>query len=389
MKNRKFEVIKGKKDADYGLTHKFIEACATNTRLMGVVGLVIKWETELGEEFHQFFHLDAEEFGLDDYISILDGSDESIAMAAANMMGGLGGKTVDISQREAVYLVHHYMEKSKQFNEELPEPISEYEYAIHEKPQLNETEITALWDKICEPVASPIQLVNYFMMRAVACDEEGLGFLSDGQKIPYQIVKKPATLLKNIIEPVDGQNEKAYMAESLIDLEQGYRMVVSEIQVEETGKGWRVKAAEVKTSMNITGMEAAFSLGKDEYITVYHVKNFREFMRKMDREKPHAMKHGYEVGILYTEFNPTNEHVKNTNYYLNDDIYGVYYITESSQLLVCAYNQKQILELEKYFNSPNYEGILEMEERFHLDRSVLYEFVHSGFDSFYEFLEEE
>ncbi|MBB6216385.1 hypothetical protein HNQ80_002485 [Anaerosolibacter carboniphilus] len=389
MKDRKFEVIKGKKGADYELTHRFIEAYATNTRLMGVVGLIIKWETELGETFHQFFHLDAEEFGLDDYISILSGSEESVEMTAANMMGGLGGKTVALREKEAVYLIQQFIEKSKQFNEELPEPIHEYEYAMDAKPQLDEVEITDLWDKICEPVISPIQLVNYFVMRAAAFDEEGMRFLSEGQGISYKIVKKPATLLKNIIEPVDGQNQSAYMAESLIDLEQGYKMVVSEIKTEETEKGWRVKAAEVKTSMNITGMEAAFSLSKDEYITVYHVKNFREFMRKIDKEKPHAMKHGYEVGILYTEFNPTNEHVKNTSYYLNDDIYGVYYITESSQLLVCAYSQKQIRELEKYFGSSSYEGILELEEKFHLDRSVLYEFVHSGFDSFYEFLEED
>jgi hypothetical protein len=388
MEKRRFEVIKGKKAHEYKLAYRFVEAHATNTRLMGVVGLRIQWETEEGEIFYQFFHLDAEEFGLDDYISILDGSSESIDMTTAKVMGGLGGEMIAISQAAAKYLVKEFAKKNKLFKEELPDPISEYQFILEEEFVFSEEDRKELWDKLCEPVRTPIQLVNYYIMRAAGPDQEAMEYLSCNKDLGFRPVEKPAILLKNVIETIENGDQISYVSESLIDADDSYKMVLTEIQVMETEKGWRVDNVTLQSVMNITGTEAAFSLGKDEFISVYHVKNFREMIRRLDREKPQAMRHGYELGLLYTEFNPDNAHVNQSVYYLNDDVYGVYYITEASQFLVAAYGQQRMGELEKYFEHYVTDGLLEIEERFHLDRSLLYEFVHSDYDNFYDFLEE-
>lgn len=388
MEKRRFEVIKGKKAHEYKLAYRFVEAHATNTRLMGVVGLRIQWETEEGEVFYQFFHLDAEEFGLDDYLSVLDGSPESIEMTTAKVMGGLGGGMINLSQEAAKYLVKMYAKKNQVFEEELPDPISEYQFILDEEVVFSEEEVNRLWDQLCEPVRTPIQLVNYYIMRAMGADHEAMDYLSCNKQLDYKPVKEPATLLKNVIETVENDGQISYVSESLVDADDSYKMILTEIQVVETEKGWRVDNVTLESVMNITGTEAAFSLGKDEYISVYHVKNFREMIRRLDREKPQAMRHGYEVGLLYTEFNPDNTHVNQSVYYLNDDVYGVYYITEASQFLVVAYGKLRIEELEKYYQDYITDGLIELEERFHLDRSLLYEFVHSDYDNFYDFLEE-
>lgn len=387
MENRKFEVIIGKKAYEYNLTHQFVEAHATNTRLMGVVGLRIQWETEEGENFYQFFHLDAEEFGLDDYVSILEGSPESVEMTTARVMGGLGGELIPVSEKEARYLVRDFAKKNEAFKEELPDLLWEYEFILKEEVTLTTEEYEELWQKLCEAIESPVQLANYYIMRAVGMDQEAMDYLTT-EKMPYQPVKKPSTLLKNIIEQMGESRENSFIAESLVDAEDGYKMLLTEINVEHTGNGWRICHVSIRSMMNITSTEAAFSLSKDEYITVYHVKNFRDIIRRLEKEKPHTMRHAYEVGLLYTEFNTHNDHVKQEVYYLNNDIHGIYYLTEASQFLVAAYSRQRIEELESYFECYIEDGLLEMEERLHLDRSLLYEFVHSDYDNFYDFLEE-
>lgn len=388
MAKRKFEVIQGKKRKNYTLAYKFIEAHATNTRWMGVIGLRIQWETEAEEAFYQFFHLDGEEFGLDDYISILAGSRERVEMTTARMMGGLGGELISLNEREAKYLVKNFAAKNRDFGEELPEPLSEYQWMLEEEIALSAEERQRLWEKICEPIVSPIQLINYYIMRAVGNDREAMAYLCCDPTIEYKPVNRPSTLLKNVIEKTDSGDAVAYIAESLIDTGNSYKMILTEIHVTEREDRWRICRAEIRSVMNITGTEAAFALSKDEYITVYHVKNFRELMRRLEREKPHAMVHPYEVGLLYTEFYPHNEHVKKSVYYLNDDMYGVYYITEGSQFLAAAYSKQGIRELERYFQGYTADGLLELEERFHLDRPLLYEFVNSDYDNFYDFLED-
>jgi len=384
---RKFKVIKGKKDQTEQMPLQFVRAHVTNTRLMGVLGLRIEWWSE-SKPFYQFFHLDAEEYGIDDYIGLYGATQEQVQMTTLQMMGGLGGDLVEVTEREARYLLSWFAKKNREWKNPLPEYEWEYIFLLKEKDPLTSEEIKNLWGKTCEKLRSPFHLINYYVMRAAAMDQEAMEYLSANKEIAYQPVKQPSTLLKNVIEKVESEESVSYLTESIIDDGAHYLMVLSEIEVAETPEGLKVLDANVKSKMQITDTEAAFGLTKKEYILIYDVLDMGMLMRQLDYKKPHAMKHGYENGYLYTEFNFTNDHVDCPVYYLNDDIYGVYYMTVADQFIVACYSAERLEELMVYFNGADFEGIITLEERMDLDYSILYEFVHSEYANFYDFLEE-
>lgn len=381
MDKRKFRVIKGKKQDPIDIKYGFIQAYVTNTRLMGVIGLRIMWEAD-GDIFHQFFHLDSEEYGLDDYSSVIGKDHEQAEMITANMMGGLGGKFVEVNEKEARYLVKSFVQKNKRWRAPLPESQEEYNFLIKKEVDLSEEEKKKLWNKMCETIYSPIQLINYFIMRAVGLDQKGMDYLSDENVKDYKVVRNPSTLLKNTIHK---NEEDSYITESIVDAESHYKMVVSEIKV----KNKKIVDAEIKSTMRISNIEVAFALNKKEYMLIYNVVDSGKLIKVLDKEKPHAMKNGYELGYLYTEFNPTNDHVKEETYYLKDDIYGLYYITTADQLVVAAYTQDRIKEIVKFLSEGCFGEILEFEEKIELDKSLLYDFIYSDYDNIFDFFNEE
>ena len=78
-KKTKFKVIKGGlSETAFTGSRQFVSAYVTDTRLMGVVGVYIHWylpQNTLLKHFHQFFYMDAEEFGFDSYESVLESDD--------------------------------------------------------------------------------------------------------------------------------------------------------------------------------------------------------------------------------------------------------------------------------------------------------------------------
>ena len=388
MEKPKLRVIKGNKIQGIEKKYNFIEAQVTNTRLMGVIGLRITWELDTGEIYHQFFHLDAEEYGFDDYAGITNGSDEEIENITGKTMGGLGGELISLSEREARYLIKAFASKNKQWRQPMPEPEWEYFFILKEEVSMTDKEIEKLWDKVCDAIHSPNQLINYYIMRAVGLDTDGMAYLSS-QDIDYKPVNRPATLLKNTIEAVQEEGSTSYITESVVDMGEHYKMVVSELHIVQTPKGPRIDRAEIRSAMNITSTEAAFSLGKKEYLLIYQINDILEILRLLDLRKPHAMRHVYEAGYLFTEFNPTNEHVNKNVYYLNEDIYGVYYVTAGEQLVAAAYSKERIEEIKEYFGGGLFHGLIDLEEELDLDNLLLYEFVHSEYDNIYDFLDED
>lgn len=91
-------------------------------------------------------------------------------------------------------------------------------------------------------------------------------------------------------------------------------------------------------------------------------------------------------GSLYTEFNPTNQHVGKTPYYLNGDIFAVYYLTDSDQLVITTFVEAHLEKIEKFFEGSGLMNYLVYEGDFEADTSLIYEFVNSGYESFYDFL---
>lgn len=390
MEKDKFKVIKGGGNRLPKPKYRYIKGYATNTRLMGVIGVQLFWKTEEGYEYVQFFHLDYEEYGIDGFESLTNARYDEINIVTNKMMGGLGGKFVRISEREGIYLIKESYKINEKYNQHLPGLIEEYEYLLERDISLTKQEEQELWYKICEPIDNDIQLINYFLMRAIGADGTGKEFLSLKDTTGFKPVNKSYTLIKNVVEvshSKDGVNY--YNSESVIDLDKGYQLIISEIAVKDTDMGPRVVSAEVKSKMRISTIEAAFQLKKPEYVLIYSLNDFIEFIEIFDGEKPGAMQNIHQAGFLYTEFNPNNDHVKQPIYYLNGDIYAVYYVTTGNQLAVAAYKEENLKDIKAYFNVEEFKEIMEFESEFKIDNPILYEFVQSGYDNFYQFINDE
>ncbi|MBN2900086.1 MAG: hypothetical protein JXO44_15070, partial [Clostridia bacterium] len=130
---------------------------------------------------------------------------------------------------------------------------------------------------------------------------------------------------------------------------------------------------------------AAMHLAKKEYIGVYTVQK-DGFRYLFEYKKPHLMMNIHRNGSLYTEFNTTNAHVELPVYYLNGDIYAVYYLTDSDQLVVSTFDEVNLDSVEAFFDQSGLSDYLAYEGAFEADTSLIYEFVNSGYESFYDFL---
>ena len=122
---------------------RFMGAYVTNTRLMGVIGLYIHWrlEDQCGApDFHQFFYLDAEEYGFETYRSVLGNNVEEISSIEQTLIGGLGGRKEELTEREARYLLCEYVRFNQRRKLPLPDGLDEYGFLIESPTVLNPNE---------------------------------------------------------------------------------------------------------------------------------------------------------------------------------------------------------------------------------------------------------
>jgi hypothetical protein len=189
------------------------------------------------------------------------------------------------------------------------------------------------------------------------------------------LTDNPQTLLKNSIEKI-AENE--FRTETLIDYRDHYLLTTVSIEV----KKGKIKKAAVIETLEITSTEAAFILNKKEYIIIYHYPN-ETFEELFYNDHYKLMKKNYAQGNLYTEYNKNNNHVDSRTYFLNDDMYGIYYFTNNNQLVVASFEEdnidKIIQRLKKYND-------LKLNNEFVVDQSLIYSFITSEYNNFYNFL---
>ena len=83
-----------------------------------------------------------------------------------------------------------------------------------------------------------------------------------------------------------------------------------------------------------------------------------------------------ENGTFFTRFNFNNDHVKENVYVINNDIKAIYYQMENKD--------------RKYINKIlqcNYKEYLDIKEELYFEENVLYDFVESESNDFYDFLD--
>ena len=370
---------------DFPVDFQFMEAHITDTRLMGVTGLYMKFKITDSEEertLHQFFYFDAEEYGFENYNSLTNADDDRVNYMENKLFGGLGGRKKELTLKEGMFLVQKYAEFNKKRNIPLPDNRDEYGFLLLNPVFMSEPELYILMEKQTVRIESDYELINYFLMRTVGCDFPAALYLTtmdfDNNIFPEI---KLGTFLKNTID--ETETPGTYVNESLIEFGNNYYLATSETSV----RGNRICNAICHSFFKITPYEAALIMARPEFVSVY---DFRErgtvFHRDSTELTKKAMVNQHDTGVLYMIFHDNNDHVKHKVYRLNEDVLGIYYVSDSGQLISTAYSLEEIEIMEQnLINSPLKDQLLTV-SKYEFPDTLLYEFIESDFGDFDSFV---
>lgn len=385
----------------------FLAAESTDTRLMGSVGVHLckKFSSSY---LHQFFLLEFEELGLEGFDEVVTDSEEVVTSYKDGLFGALGGHFVDITEEEAVYLIRSAAEQNDDLAEEFPDEYPSFSYLLvpaaaeegkagrrtgksgrKEKKSLEDpADIFSLMGKICCPLRNDYELIHYYVMRSVAQDQWALLYLFGGQPIePVFPVRHPATLYRNKVRP---ESLGLYTCESLIMDEDECFLMRSEISV----AGRRIRSARRVALLPLSEWEASLNLRRPEYLiqstSGADPDDFREFMYQCFSaitENPH------EIGTLYMVFKPDNDHVKEPDYRLDNDILAHVLLLDSGELIVAAPRPdfasavKTALRIQYEKTRGRDLDEEETERHYQLHEPILGSFLDSGFQRFDDYLD--
>ncbi len=367
---------------------EFLSAKATNTRLMGVVGLVCEWQNDQNKRITQIFHLDYEAYGIDGFYHFMDGDIKEIQNTVLGVTGGLGGIFVDINYEEFVFLI----KSAYIVDPDSVEVLVDFEYFKLDFESLytglTTNEEISLYQRLCPKIDTEIELLNYFVMRNVGCDYPSTMLLWKDGLIDetFEIVEEPYSLLKNTSNCIGETGQKRlYRCEALIDFEAHYKIVILEIEIDKPVM--KVEKAKIIESLEISSIEASFNLNKPEYMIILTIEDVF-FERRFHDQNPEMMCYEYYNGRLYSEFNAHNDHVGENPYYLNGDLFALYFFTNDGQLVVGALNKESLASVDQAFmDNQVYEDSMQFICEVKTDHPVLYSFMNSAYDNIFDFLE--
>ncbi len=386
MDSEKLKILPG------GLLHNtlsgnkvFISAHITNTRLMGVTGLYIHFKLPDNEHFselHQFFYFDCEEFGFENYHSLLNAEDDDVKTLEDTLFGGLGGKNISLSLKEAKFLVQHFSQFNRKNNIPLPEGYDEYAFLLEKSVHLTKSERYILMSKQCVHISCEYELINYFLMRTFTKDFSAANYLTE-KNLSFDLFPELhyATFYKNTI--FTSSSPATYINESLVESGNEYYLITTEITLEKMSVGNFNRLNMFKVS----SYEAAIMMARPEFVSVYNFyKSPYDFNRNSTELTKKAMVNVHKHGTLYMIFHPNNNHVAKQEYRLNGDVMGIYYVSDSGQLISTAYSLEEIELMEQnLINSPICEQLLTA-SKYEFPDSLLYEYIESDFGEFDTFI---
>lgn len=396
-----FTVLEGGQKLDIEKAERhFISAYVTDTRLMGVLAVYAHWHLHATEEqaaensavwgdLHQFFYIDCEETGLETYYEVRTSDSEEVEDMEQTLIGGLGASRLDLGEEELRRLLCHY----KAFNEArglpLPPEASRFRFLFTPNMTPGPGQITELMKKLCPPIVSDEQLINYFLMRCFGRDHEGASWLAQsGVDVTLYDRYIRASFCRNIIDlKTTGEDgTSVYLCDSLVEEDGHYDQIISRVET----KDRRITGLEHCSTRRISDGEAALMLKKSEYITVYDIllseeeleDNLGEFSIGFHTTMSHC-----ENGRLFMAFRPNNAHVDSREFLLSNDVRGIYFLSDCGQLILAAYRLEDIRFLERQVYRSVLAPYLLATARLEFREPVLYEFMHSDIDTFESYLE--
>ena len=389
----KLTVIEGGLSATMEKREKyFVSAYITDTRLMGVLSVYARWKLSGMDEdcdLHQFFYIDCEEAGLETYRSVMGNAPDDIAYIEQSLTGGLGAKKVSLTERELKGVMTYY----RRFNESrglpLPENYREYSFLLEPPTELSTDEKKKVMHDMCGDIKSDYQAVNYFLMRCFGRDHAGGRYLAS-KNVPLDLYDDyfPATFLKNVIDTDRSFDDGAvsYLCESLIEQNGHYETVISNVVV----KNMKIVAAKKCSNFAVSAAEAAMMLAKPEFVTVYEVMLSEEDMENNIGELTvnlNTVMTSHDNGRMFMAFKKNNDHVNERIFRLNNDVKGVYFLTDYGQLIASAYSLTDIRYLENKLRVSMLAPYLIVTAKYEFKEPVLFEFIQSDFEDFEDFLD--
>jgi hypothetical protein len=356
---------------------------------MGVLVLYIHWlidPDESSQSLHQFFYIEATETGIESYKSIYGNNQKAIIEAEQAMIGGLGGEKVNLMEKESLILLQAYGKINEKFGLPLPDEINEYLFMLDIDVDYTSSEEDEVFGKTCVNITEREQLINYFIMRYVAKDFTAANYLSY-KPFPHDLIDnaKSTILCTNRIEEIrNDDNHPSYMCESLIEDDDQYRIVTTEIKIANKS----IVSFEKKSDFLISTAEAAMKLARPEFITVFEIMgDIEKVIRSLDLMYPSALQNENDGGKVYIIFKNNNDHVKEKYYRLNDDINGIIYITNEGQLVLTSYTLHQIHKLENEMRHSSFADLIIALAKYEFKESIFYDFMQSDTGDFLHYIE--
>jgi len=396
LKKSDLRVIRGGALSSALPDENFIAAYATDTRLMGVLVVYIKWQLSglagVGRKsrtLHQFFYVETTEEGIESYRGIYGEDEEELRMAEQAMLGGLGAGRVALTMNEAVFLVQRYAEMTHGFGKMLPDEVEEYDFVLRREVALGKEREEALFRRLCGDIVSENQLINYFLMRCFAQDFFAARMLAaddvDCEQLPDSL---SSTLCRNEIMPPE-KEEALYICESVIEDDRGYRIVLSEIEVSRDQGHLSISSFEVASKFAITPIEAAMKLARVEYVTVYGIAGpVVHVLNELDKRYTEAMQTLSEGGKLYICFKNDNSFMNGKVYLLNDDVKEILYVTVENQLIVGCYTLAGIKRLEDALARSRVSRRLAEIAKYEFKEPILYDYTMSYGGDFIRYVDD-
>jgi len=399
LKKSDLKVIRGGALAAAGPDEKFVDAYATDTRLMGVLVVYIRWQLSgvraagrKSRDLRQFFYIETTEEGIESYQGVYGDDEEEIRFVEQSMTGGLGAGRVLLSMKEAVFLIQRYAEMTRGFGNPLPDERDEYEFILRREAALSPKREAGLFRRLCGEIVSANQLINYFLMRYFGKDFYAAEMLGEVKIDDTLDDVGIATLCRNeITAPEEGAPPDGglYVCESVIEEDRGHRIVVSEIGIEPGDGVFRVGSFEVASMFAISPAEAAMKLSRPEFVTVYEVAgSVDRLLFELDGYYVAAMQKLTEGGKLYLVFNEDNRHLEKDVYLLNDDVKEILYVTVEDQLIVGTYTLAGIKRLENRLKMSRLGGQLIEVAKYEFKEPILYDYTMSYGGDFVRYIDE-
>lgn len=404
--------------------YKFEECYATNTRLMGVVSMRLSWisKTDPDKYLHQLIHLDYSEYGIDEYHEFIEerskrifplfGDDIDMFYEWEKMSSCLGGVEKKISLDLALnficssLLIGHMHYKShapeiKQFHSFSVKRIN-FMLSSLGLPDFEHYEIGSL-DYMLSLIPdnmTPVETANYFIMRLMDRDFTAASLLSDLTLDTLSKEKMMSglgilSLIRNRVERSnllknDDKNGTMYSCRSVL-LGNDYYYSISELGLRKSSSfiKYKINYFKIKFINRISAFEAALQLRQREYITTFKINGNQEDFNPQEiffffKGLPYKV----SCGILYMIYNTNNLHVRDKDYYMGHDVYGVVLITDYGELVIMSSDITRIDMLEKIILSSPQALNLELLDRYRFENQIFQSFSKSNGMSFEEFLDE-